>query len=326
MDKFKPSKYLPVDGEDLYSPKRGSDGDDEECGEFSTTPSARWAGSKDSWIQRHWRSVTVHALLFAANLFLFIAYSKGVIVPVRYTDPQHEPTPFRSVVKYERRAFDMGAIYGLGKNMSLNMQKGNIDFNGPPRPELENAWDDILRYQNVRIPRKDMGQFQDDDTVIRLTDGTYYFTVSVFHGLHCVERVRKYIYKDHYYPDLSEMQAIALLKHTEHCIDYFLQYLQCNADTTLLPMEWTTEDPKPVSQGLGKHTCVNWGSIFDWVKENSFDPFEPGILMHPIFGDPYDRNASHHHVNVGLTEAGGILHLNEDGTLKESSKKSHSHS
>lgn len=86
-----------------------------------------------------------------------------------------------------------------------------------------------------------MGQFQDDDTVIRLTDGTYYFTVSVFHGLHCVERVRKYIYKDHYYPDLTEMQSIALLKHTEHCIDYFLQYLQCNADTTLLPMEWTTE-------------------------------------------------------------------------------------
>lgn len=47
----------------------------------------------------------------------------------------------------------------------------------------------------------------------------------------------------------------------------------------------SVRDPKPVSQGRGKHTCVNWDSIFDWVKENSFDPFEPGILMHPIFGE-----------------------------------------
>lgn len=94
MDKFKPTKYLPVDGEDSYSPKRESDGGDEECGEFSTAPSARWAGSKGSWVHQHWRSVTVHALLIATNLFLFIAYTKGVIAPVRYTDPQHEPSEF----------------------------------------------------------------------------------------------------------------------------------------------------------------------------------------------------------------------------------------
>lgn len=94
MDKFKPSNYLPVDCEESYSPDPGSDEDDEECREFSTTSSARWAGSKSLWIQRHWRSVTAHALLIAVNLFLFIAYTKGVIVPVRYTDPQHEPSEF----------------------------------------------------------------------------------------------------------------------------------------------------------------------------------------------------------------------------------------
>ena len=94
MDNFKPSNYLPLDREESYSPNPGSGGDDEGCREFSTTSPARWAGSKSSWIQRHWRSVTVHALLIAANLFLFIAYTKGVIVPVRYTDPQHEPSEF----------------------------------------------------------------------------------------------------------------------------------------------------------------------------------------------------------------------------------------
>lgn len=64
--------------------------------------------------------------------------------------------PFRSVVKYEQREFDMGAIYGLGKNMSLNTQKENIDFNGPPRSELENAWDDLLRCKPASLSNGDL--------------------------------------------------------------------------------------------------------------------------------------------------------------------------
>lgn len=66
-----------------------------------------------------------------------------------------------------------------------------------------------------------------------------------------------------------------------HCtFDRFSSTIEIITDKDMFP----ARDPKPVSQGLGKHTCVKWDSIFDWMKENSFDPFEPGILMHPIFG------------------------------------------
>lgn len=67
----------------------------------------------------------------------------------------------------------------------------------------------------MRVQKSDLGQFEGDDSIVELADGSgHYTTVAVFHGLHCVQRLHHYLYLDHYYPDLSENETFLLKRHT----------------------------------------------------------------------------------------------------------------
>lgn len=138
---------------------------------------------------------------------------------------------------FEQRKFDFHAIYtGSG---ALNPQKKDPLFTGPPRPELDAAWAELQQYSNIKVSEQELGPFGTDDTLVRLTDGSgAYAMLAVYHGLHCVERIHHVLYTDHYYPNLTESETFLLKQHSEHCLDYLRQYVQCNADTTLIPMHW----------------------------------------------------------------------------------------
>lgn len=75
-----------------------------------------------------------------------------------------------------------------------------------------------------------------------------------------------------------------LTMFTEHCIDWLRQYVQCNADTTLIPFYWGTKQKSPLAVDKGKHQCVKWDKLEHWASERAFDAFTPGLLVHPIFG------------------------------------------
>lgn len=124
--------------------------------------------------------------------------------------------------------------------------------------------------ENFRAQEHELGQFAGQKSLVKLSDGSgYYVTVSVFHALHCVQRLHHYVYRDHYHPNLSEKDDFALKQHTgisslltlevctlntiiDHCLDWLRQYVQCNADTTLIPIRWAEQyeqhssKPKPI--------------------------------------------------------------------------------
>ncbi|MCJ1394404.1 hypothetical protein MMC18_007282 [Xylographa bjoerkii] len=148
-------------------------------------------------------------------------------------------SPARDVIGYEEKQLDLTPVYLA--NGTLNPEKPT-NFNGKPTPELAEAWKNLVQHQNVRLQKEELGPFAEDDGVIQLSDGSGYFgTLAVFHGLHCVKRLHHYIHRDSYYPNLSKMDADRLLYHTEHCVDWLRQYVQCNADTTLIPFYWGTK-------------------------------------------------------------------------------------
>ncbi|RDA95408.1 hypothetical protein CP533_3436 [Ophiocordyceps camponoti-saundersi (nom. inval.)] len=218
--------------------------------------------------------IALHCVFLAINLLVLSLNAYTWLAIERKVDPH-----------YPRRPFDVKAIYL--NNGTLNPHKAN-SFNGPPRESLENAWDKLMKHQNVRVPESELGQYAGDDSIVKLTDGSgYYTTVAVFHGLHCVQRLHHAIYADHYYPGLSEDETFLLKRHTEHCIDWLRQYVQCNADTTLIPIQWAADSPGPVSTDKGKHQCVVWEPIYEWMAEHSFDPFEPGLLVHPTLAQQW---------------------------------------
>lgn len=68
--------------------------------------------------------------------------------------------------------------------------------------------------QNIYLTEKDLGQPIEDDTVIQLTDGSGAFaTLTVYHGLHCMERLHHYLYPEHYYSSFSDDEKLLLKYH-----------------------------------------------------------------------------------------------------------------
>ncbi|KAG9384424.1 DUF3328 domain containing protein [Pyrenophora tritici-repentis] len=85
------------------------------------------------------------------------------------------------------------------------------DFGGDPRPALSVAWRNLTKNQNLRLTEEDLGQTFVDDSVVKLTDGSGVFaTLTVFHGLHCIERLHHYLYFDHYYSTFTEEEKSTL--------------------------------------------------------------------------------------------------------------------
>jgi hypothetical protein len=83
---------------------------------------------------------------------------------------------------------------------------------------------------------------------------------------------------------IIELMA-SLTCETEHCVDWLRQYVQCNADTTLIPYYWGPNQGSPLATDKAKHQCVAWQPLEHWAAERSFDAFEPGLLVHPTFGE-----------------------------------------
>ena len=156
--------------------------------------------------------------------------------------------------------------------------------------------------QNIRLPKDDFGPFADDEDLVELSDKSGYMgTLAVFHGLHCLKRFHHYLYQDDYYPDMSVDDKRRLLFHAgksdswtympsakhgpEHCVDWLRQYVQCNADTTLIPYYWGPNQGSPLATDKAKHQCVAWTPLEHWAAERSFEAFTPGLLVHPTYGE-----------------------------------------
>ncbi|KAF4497521.1 hypothetical protein FAGAP_6307 [Fusarium agapanthi] len=78
-------------------------------------------------------------------------------------------------------------------------------FRGPPRPELDNAWAEILRNYTVRIPqpgwrnatspKRILTEFQDHR-------GGIMGTFSFLHNIHCIKEIREFMLPE-YYPETA---------------------------------------------------------------------------------------------------------------------------
>ena len=61
----------------------------------------------------------------------------------------------------------------------------NTPYRGEPRPELDKAWHDLIRNDNIRLTKEELHKL--NKTALELNDGSgYYGQMSVFHHLHCL--------------------------------------------------------------------------------------------------------------------------------------------
>ncbi|KAJ5748021.1 uncharacterized protein N7511_009717 [Penicillium nucicola] len=277
-------KYSSLNPEDNASVESLLHGGDETPFKDDGLDSFPFKHRDGSWLQRHKIAICVNALLLSLNVIFGLVFYTWLNLQYSHY-PFFEETPARDVIRYEGQQLDLLPVYL--PNGTLNPEKQG-HFNGKPTPQLAEDWKSIMQHQNIRLQRDELGPFAHDDSVIQLADGSGYFaTLAVFHGLHCLKRFHHYIHRDSYYPNMTEEDDARLLYHTEHCVDWLRQYVQCNADTTVIPFYWGVGQKHPLAVDKAKHQCVKWEPLEHWMAEHSFDAFEQGLLVHPIYGDPY---------------------------------------
>lgn len=90
-------------------------------------------------------------------------------------------------------------------------------FRGPPRPELDEAWDELTQYTSIKVTAEDLGRI--NRTSVQLADGSgmYFSGLNVHHQLHCLKMIRQSMYPDYYFK--GEKPPRHQEDHIDHCID-----------------------------------------------------------------------------------------------------------
>ncbi|MCJ1412198.1 hypothetical protein MMC19_006291 [Ptychographa xylographoides] len=233
--------------------------------------------------KRHATSIAVHFLLVLLNLSICFAFLSWTIDHYSH-GPRVRYTPARDAIEYGARTFDVAPTYL--EDGKLNPDKVNL-YNGKPTPELENAWNELLQYQNIRLSKDEIGERKNEDGLIELSDGGYFATLTVYHSLHCLKRLHRWMNLEYYYGNLTEPELFRLRGHTEHCLDVLRQNVQCQADITVIPLNWGTKQPLPLGSDIGHHECANWDKLDNWMKDRSINPMKPGYLVHPKLGPAF---------------------------------------
>ncbi|ESZ94410.1 hypothetical protein SBOR_5203 [Sclerotinia borealis F-4128] len=244
--------------EDLSTSSEGLlESKDDESVEFDVRP------------RKHKRRSFIWAVV--AHSFIFATYTIGLFAARDFFSQRPGPptlvyTPAADALKYEK-VFYNGTLFA-----------GSL-YKGDPRPELDLAWHNLVKNNNLRISKEELEKL--DRTALPLADGSgYYAQLNVYHHLHCLKFMREAFYAD-YYPDA---QGPTTKMHVDHCIDDIRQALMCHADTSITTFEWEEGIRRPMPDFAGWHTCNNWQVLDDWATSRAFSMFDQKSLINPTYG------------------------------------------
>lgn len=127
---------------------------------------------------------------------------------------------------------------------------------------------------NARLTIEDTVHYQYNDTeewqsifppgggFVRLGPEHRMFGISMFHQLHCLDKMRRAILKE---PPTAWEKS-----HTQHCLNYVRQMILCASN---LRLEDVKESPRGIkADGLGlEHECRDWSLPYVMATENHRD-------------------------------------------------------
>ncbi|KAL9121090.1 MAG: hypothetical protein Q9187_002351, partial [Circinaria calcarea] len=100
------------------------------------------------------------------------------------------PAKAAGVTRYERKK--------LMRSLNDN------PYTGEPRPEHDAGWRKLIEPMTIKLSPEEYAQANLGDDTLALKDGSGYIAeMAVYHELHCIKRIRRHLYLDHYYPNIS---------------------------------------------------------------------------------------------------------------------------
>ncbi|KAK3694279.1 hypothetical protein B0T22DRAFT_496730 [Podospora appendiculata] len=163
--------------------------------------------------------------------------------------------------------------------------ENNLDHNkhsklsGPPTAEQEDAWDRLMKPVYFRASREELekgGETWNDSA--ELIEGGYLATLGVYHELHCLRQIRLHLYKERYYPNLTDAEEGYLRVHlgqyyVYHCLESLRLTIMCHGNTALYSFIWADlKADNPVSKSASKSVCVQWSSVEGWSSSRMVSP------------------------------------------------------
>ncbi|OIW29109.1 hypothetical protein CONLIGDRAFT_682026 [Coniochaeta ligniaria NRRL 30616] len=165
-----------------------------------------------------------------------------------YAALRHEPFPF------ERRLM-----------MNPLDSNGTIQSNFVKKPSKvdDDAWTELLKYSNLRFTATELDSIDTarKNSAVQLPDGGYFGNVSVYHDLHCIKSIYRFLYTSHYYPTSTPEQIELRQLHIIHCLDMLRADIMCWGDLTPFTMQWSNSHRKPSANFSSPRQCVNWDAF-----------------------------------------------------------------
>ncbi|KAJ4305492.1 hypothetical protein N0V90_001023 [Kalmusia sp. IMI 367209] len=252
-----------------YSQLRGSDeADHEEPARF-----AEYGVNKLPTASQRKRHIVVYSLLVISNILFLSLWTtssyKNIPAQESCVRPQLTYSPATEALRYEKRR--------LWRDID-----GPNPFTGAPRPELDKAWHDLLEPMTIKVTAEEFARFSEGDTSIALKDGSGYIAeMAAYHELHCNKRIRRYIFYDYYYHNLTAEEQITEDKHIDHCLEYWRESVMCRGDVTLGTFYWRDTDGYPTSRVYTDNECVDWTALDTWARKRMVDMSDRSILAGP---------------------------------------------
>ncbi|KAI0187900.1 hypothetical protein EV127DRAFT_435571 [Xylaria flabelliformis] len=211
-------------------------------------------------------STVVNIVFLLVNLCLFIGLLKRSYKSSAHHSPLYSPA--QGAVVFESRPVD-------------GLAEGSI-YAGYPNSESDAAWNALMEGINLKILPEEMSQL--DQGSLELKDGTGYLgTLGVYHELHCIKRIRRWIYRDYYYPNATDDEYNERMTHAEHCLEFIRQAAMCHGDITVTSFKWLHDRDghviEPTTKEGALHQCVRWDTLSGWAKSRRVDLFDPNLLV-----------------------------------------------
>ncbi|KAK4158405.1 hypothetical protein C8A00DRAFT_39380 [Chaetomidium leptoderma] len=152
---------------------------------------------------------------------------------------------------------------------------------GESSPEVDEAWYDLLKPFNTRVPTERYEAAMNNRTSVRVADGSdnpdYYVTLTM--------RFRWFLDPGYYANKTWEEQAEdkAAMGHYRHCLWSLLESVLCNGDTSMRTFHWDPNKAAPKPDSPAERKCVSWEWLYKWTMDRSF-LLQDGLLSHPTFG------------------------------------------
>ncbi|KAF7680202.1 hypothetical protein GT037_001853 [Alternaria burnsii] len=141
------------------------------------------------------------------------------------------------------------------------------------RPEL-------FPYTVIRVSEEDLQYY--NVTSLPLADGSGFASqIFMAHELHCLKKIRQWIYKETYFEDVQGLARSELERHVNHCIETLRQGIMCRGDVSLGTYTYLSGGNDVTARSWASHRCVDFDALMEWTRSRAIDIFADGILVKP---------------------------------------------